>query len=113
MKAPTTYEVNTPRLIVKYLTKLVGEVNDNSAVLSDLKDKREKEQLRVEAKKRTALEAKSKAEAKALTKANALAAAKRIIAEAEAKVKAKEQAKLQAKLEEENLRKARKLLGIE
>lgn len=112
MKPPTTYEVNTPRLIVKYLAKLVGEVNDINTVIAPLREQREKAEIESQAKetvKRAAAqakaEAKSKTEIAAQAKAQKIANAKALIAQ----VEAVEQAE---KDKSEALAAAKKLLGI-
>jgi len=112
MKPPTTYEVNTPRQLVLYLTKLVGEVNDNSLALIPLKEQAAEVEATTRAQKQAKTEAQSKVEAKAQAKADKFAEAKRIVAAAEARLKAKEQAKANAKTEAKELLEARKLLGI-
>jgi hypothetical protein len=101
MDTPKTYEVNTPRLIVKFLTKIVKEINDINKVITPLK-----EQLAVEVGKQIAAEtakrekeAIAKAKAQKLVQAkedaaNRIAAAKAMIAKVEAKKQAeKDEAK--------------------
>ena len=111
MNRPTTFIVNTPRLLVKYLDKLCGEVNENSFVLTDLKAKKQKELDVVVQKQKARAKAQTKAEAKARAEEDKFATARRIVAAAEAKVKAEEQAKIAAEREAEELKAAQKLLG--
>ena len=112
MKPPTTYEVNTPRLVVKYLTKMVAEVNDIIEVTAPLREQHKKAEIESrarEAAKRAAEQAKaaarSEVEVADKSKARKLAEAKALIAKVEAARQAEKDG-------ERALADAKKLLGI-
>lgn len=110
MQTPKTYEVNTPRLLVKYLSGLVAQVNANTALLSPQKAKVEKAQAKSDAKEKAKLEARARAEFKAQAKENAIAEAKAIVAAAEAMARAEAKLKKQVEIEAARLEAAKKLL---
>ena len=112
MKRPKTYEVNTHRLLVGYLSKMVAEINDINSVISPLRTEQEKEQIKMKAQvqakaeKDAASEAKAKAaEAKVKAKETAFIEAKAVLARAAAKARTDES-------EAKELLEAKKLLGI-
>lgn len=100
MNKPKSYEVNTPRLNLRFLCGIVDEINSINTIISPLREQRkgalakvallEAKKVEVEERKEAA---KSAAQVKADAKASRIAQAKAIIAEAKRRDEALEAAK--------------------
>jgi len=113
LKPPKTYEVNTSRLIVKFLATMVKEINDINTVIAPLREQLKAAEIKGQAKKaeekaraKAKVEAKSKTTAVAEAKARKIAEAKTLIAQATAAEQAE-------KDKAEALAAAKKLIGKE